>query len=105
MVKKKPSKTLKPAKKSVAKDKKAKPAAKHKAKVIVKKHNGHASKDSKKIAEKKASGKQKPSKPVKKNNSSKVTLSKLGKAKIRPKASAIPPRKIEKIVDISQLEK
>jgi uncharacterized protein len=40
-----------------------------------------------------------------KNNHSKpVSLSKLGKAKIKAKKEVIPPRKIEKIIDISQLE-
>src|SRR5436190_1399760 len=40
----------------------------------------------------------------KENHSSTVSLSKLGKAKIKSKKDVIPPRKIEKIIDISQLE-
>ena len=39
------------------------------------------------------------------NSSTTVSLSKLGKAKIRPKSEKETPRKIEKIVDIGQLEK
>src|SRR3569832_799901 len=40
----------------------------------------------------------------KENNSETVSLSKLGKAKIKSKKEVIPPRKIEKIIDITQLE-
>src|SRR5690348_4220307 len=40
----------------------------------------------------------------KENHSKTVSLSKLGKAKIKSKKEVIPPRKIEKIIDISQLE-
>jgi len=85
----------KPTKKPTTKNKKAN--------VVVKKPAGSGSKkkpENKPVAKHHA----KESKPIKKN-SSKVSLSKLGKAKIKPKASGIPPRKIEKIVDISQLEK
>jgi predicted nucleic acid-binding Zn-ribbon protein len=40
----------------------------------------------------------------KENHSKTVSLSKLGKAKIKSKKEVIAPRKIEKIIDISQLE-
>ena len=100
MAKKKPSKATKPAKKAAPKAKKAKPAGKSKpvAKKIAKSVAKHSDK---KVVSKIVKQESKPDK----NNSSTVSLSKLGKAKIRPKSEQEVPRKIEKIVDISQLEK
>src|SRR5205085_11140795 len=68
-------------------------------------------KSASKDADAKHSAKKTVSKTVKevskpdKNSSSTVSLSKLGKAKIRPKSDKEGPRKIEKIIDIGQLEK
>ena len=84
-------------------------------------------KTAKKVVAKGGASKSKPSQPVKQakkasghpaskkteknhtvkpkeNHSKPVSLSKLGKAKIKSKKEVIPPRKIEKIIDISQLE-
>jgi len=90
-------KTTKPAKKAISK---ARPALKEKpVKKVVKsvavKHSP------KKTVSKNVKQVSKPDK----NTSSTVSLSKLGKAKIRPKSEKETPRKIEKIVDIGQLEK
>src|SRR6266404_4895460 len=85
----------KQAKKSTSKN--------NKAKAVVKKVASVKKKPEKKVVAKHHSpSTAKSSKPVKKEPH--VSLSKLGKAKIRPKG-VIAPRKIEKIIDISQLEK
>lgn len=91
-------KASKPAKKATSKEKvvaKAKPSSKKKS--IHNPPEKHTSENSVSKSVKQVS---KPD-----NTSSTVSLSKLGKAKIRPKSEKETPRKIEKIVDIGQLEK